>query len=205
MRCIHRSRQSRTGGGVPPRGNLGPDAEAMLCSYLLEVGSDPDAIKEGFERSSRLLEDRRASPALRASALNRRAFMLAVGGWPHLMEEAEWAARDALHFLPGNQDVLGTMGLVLVRLGRFDEAEPMINTVIEHNLRAIAIAEGTTPASRVRSLAANRCALALLYAQTNRSDAAVNELAHARASDSACPLLPELDLMLGPVGVLHSH
>jgi hypothetical protein len=56
----------------------------------------------------------------------------------------------------------------------------------------------------VRSLAANRCALALLYAQTDRADAAVNELAHARASDSACPLLPELDLMLGPVGVLHS-
>lgn len=179
-----------------------PDAEAMLCRYLLEPGGSPEAIKEGFERSSRLLRDRRAAPRTRASALEKRAYMLAVGGWPQLMEEAEWTARESLRFLPGNPNAIGTLGLVLLRLGRLEEAEPIINTAIERHLRTSANADATMSVSVSRSLATTRCALGLLYAQTARHDAATHELAHAHALDSTCPLLPELERALTPIAAL---
>ena len=181
---------------IARHGGDDPDAEAMLCGYLLKPGAHPDAIKEGFERSSRLVQDRRTFPALRASALNDRAHMLAVGGWPHLMQEAEWAARESLRFLPRNPFVVGTLGFVLVRLGRFEEAEPLLNTAIQQHLNAIAAANGTTPQIVTRSLAAHRCALGLLYAKTGRHDEAARELAHANATDSGSPLLPELDQVI---------
>jgi hypothetical protein len=129
---------------IARHGGDDPDADAVLCGYLLSATGHPDAIQEGFERSSRLLKDRRAFPALRASALNDRAYMLAVGGWPHLIEEAEWAARESLHFLPRNPSVAGALGFVLLRLGRFDEAEPRLKGAIQHDLNAMSAANSTT-------------------------------------------------------------
>lgn len=181
---------------IARHGGDDPDAEAMLCGYLLDPGAHPDAVQEGFERSSRLVQDRRAFPALRASALNNRAYMLAVGGWPHLMEEAEWAVRESLRFLPGNPVAVGTLGFVLVRLGRFDEAEPMLNTAIQRHLKAMPAATGATLLRIVRALAADRCALGLLYTKTGRHDAAARELADANAADGSCPLIPELQRIL---------
>lgn len=176
---------------ISRRGQDDPDAEAMLCTYLLELGGKPAAISEGFERSSRLLEDRRAAPSLRALALNRRAFMLAVGGWPELMEEAEWTAREALRVLPGNPQIVGTLGFVLVRLGRFDEAEPMINSAIRHTIKVAAA--GGMSLALARSLAVQRCALGLLYAHTSRRAAAATQKAEAQPLDRSCPLLVELE------------
>jgi Zn-dependent protease len=183
-----RSEISRHGGDDP-------DAEAMLCAYLLEPGSEHDAISEGFERSSRLLEDRRAAPLLRARALNKRALMLAIGGWPDLMEEAEWAARESLHVLQANPHVVGTLGFVLVRLGRFDEAEPMLGTAVDHGGNA-APADSTRSADLDRLLALHSCALGLLYSHTARHDAATSQQAQAQTLDPGCPVLPELEGLL---------
>jgi len=180
---------------ISRRGEDAPDAEAMLCAYLLELGGDPAAVSEGFERSSRLLEDRRAAPSLRASALNRRAFMLAAGGWPDLMEEAEWTAREALHVLPRSPQVIGTLGFVLTRLGRFNEAEPMIDAAIQHGTQLAANSD-TQSLAHSRSLAAQHCALGLLYAHTARHAAAAGQQIKAQALDRSSPLLAELDNVL---------
>jgi tetratricopeptide (TPR) repeat protein len=122
--------------------------------------------------------------------------MLAVGGWPNLMAEAEWAARAALRCHPNNASMLGTQALVLVRLGRFDEAEPIAEKVVQHRLKAMASAQGTALVELAANLAANRCALALLYARTGRVGAARRELAEARSLDTTCELLPELEQVL---------
>ena len=175
-----------------------PDAEALLCTALLSVRESQAHISEGFERSSRLVRDQRAFPVLRAMALNNRAYMLAVGGWPNLMGEAEWAARAALQRSPTNASMLGTLALVLVRLGRFDEAEAIANKIVHQRLQAISSTSGAELVELRRSLAANRCTLALLYAHTNRRDAAWRELVEARSLDAACVLVPELERVLAP-------
>ena len=155
---------------ISRRGEDDPDAEAMLCTYLLELGGEPGAISEGFERSSQLLANRRAAPSLRASALDKGR-SCRYGRLARSMEEAEWTAREPLHVLAGNPQVIGTLGFVLARLSRFSEAEPLIDAAIQHSVKT-ATNNGIQSLPLVRSLAAHRCALGLLYAHTSRRAAA---------------------------------
>jgi hypothetical protein len=173
-----------------------PDVEAALCIRLLHPARSPDEISEGLERSRRLLDDRRGEPGMRAQALNARAYMLAFGGSRSRMPEAEQAVREALCRCPSSVGMHETLALVLVRLGRFDEAEPIITRVVEEvpEWRA---EHGTAPAETAKALAASRCTLALLYAGTERIGAARREVAEARSLDATFPLLKELDRILG--------
>ena len=58
------------------------------------------------------------------------AHLIAVGGWPHLMKEAEALAREALRWRPNDLSFTGSLALVLVRLGRDAEAEALLTKVI---------------------------------------------------------------------------
>jgi hypothetical protein len=174
-----------------------PDAEALLAAVLLMPTNTRAEIAEGFERSERLLCDARAHPMWRTCALNNRAYLIAVGGWPHLMPEAEALAREALRWRPKDLSVSGSLALVLVRLGRDAEAEALLAEVIERRLAAMQTATGQTLAEHQRSLASNRGTRALLHARAGRLDAARAELALARSLDPQCLLLDELDRLLG--------
>jgi tetratricopeptide (TPR) repeat protein len=171
-----------------------PDAEALLTTFLLSPSSTKAQIAEGFARSERLLCDARAHPMWRACALNNRAYLIAVGGWPHLMPEAEALAREALRWRPNDSSFYGTLALVLVRFGRDAEAEALLSRVIQNRLDAM----GTGPALQHhnRSLASNRCTLALLHFRAGSVDAARAELSAARSLDPHCVLLAELDRLL---------
>jgi Zn-dependent protease len=173
-----------------------PDAEALLAMSHLSPSSTKAEIAEGFVRSERLLCDRRAYPMWRASALNNRAYLIAAGGWPHLMAEAEALAREALRWRPSEPSFSGTLALVLVRLGRNADAEALLAEVLRKRAAAMRTATGRALAHQKRSLAANRCTLALLYARAGRVDAARAELAAARSLDPQCLLLAELDRLL---------
>jgi hypothetical protein len=173
-----------------------PDAEALLAMILLSPSGTKAEIAEGFARSARLLCDARAHPMWRACALNNRAYLLAVGGWPHLMAEAEVLARDALRWRRNDPSVWGTLGLVLVRLGRDAEAEALVAKVIQTRLGAMRTATGRALQQQKRSLAANRCVLALLYARAGKVDSARCEVALARSLDPQCLLLAELDRLV---------
>ncbi len=173
-----------------------PDAEALLTMRLLSPDSSKTEIAEGFARSERLLCDARAHPMWRAAALNNRAYLIAVGGWPHLMAEAEALAREALRWRPSERSFSGTLALVLVRLGRDAEAKALITTVIEKRLDAMRKATGRARSHHERSLAANRCTLALLHSRAGNADAARTQLALARALDPQCLLLAEFDRLL---------
>ena len=179
-------------------GGDNPDAEALLCVYLLSTDRTQEEIAEGFERSGRLLYDQRATPALRAMALSNRAWMLAVGGWPDRLAEAEWEAREALRALPDNAGSLGPMALILVRQGRFAEAEPLAEKVIRQRVNALAKAKGPRRAEVARLLACARCTRGLLYTYTGRLEAARGEIAATRSLDADCPLLAELERMHAP-------
>lgn len=202
-RCVAAERDGRTSeaigqlrSDIEKAGGDYPDAEALLCVLLLSPRESQANIGEGFQRSSRLVHDQRAFPGLRAMALNHRAFMLAVGGWPHLMAEAEWAAREALRENPDKMWRRGTLAIVLFRLGRFDEAERIVGEVVQHDLKAVRDAKGAQLVNLAKNAAANRCTLALLHAHTNRRDAAQRELAGVRSLDTNCVLLPELERVL---------
>lgn len=186
-----RSRIDSAGGDYP-------DAQALLAMLLLSPGSTKAQIAEGFTCSERLLCDARAHPVWRAHALNNRAYLIAVGGWPHLMAEAEASVREAIRWRPNEPDFSGALALVLVRLERYAEANALLANVIQTRLAAIQTATGRALAHLKRSLAANRCTLALLHARAGALDAARAELAHARSLDPQCLLLPELDRLLAP-------
>jgi Flp pilus assembly protein TadD len=113
------------------------------------------------------------------------------------MVEAEALAREALRWRPSDPSIFGTLALVLVRLGRHAEAEALLAKVIEERAGAIRTATGRALQHLKRSLAANRCTLALLDAGAGRSDAARAELALARSLDPQCLLTTELDRVLG--------
>ncbi|MHB8491680.1 MAG: site-2 protease family protein [Solirubrobacteraceae bacterium] len=173
-----------------------PDAEAMLCARLLSYRRSGKEVDEGFQRSGRLFYDRRAHPVFRATALNGRAYMLALGGWPHLMPEAEWAVRDALLRYPQQVDMRETLALILVRLGRFDEAEPIAKSVLEELRRITPLARGAELGRLESGIAGTCCTLALLYAHTGRREEAIGEMLEARAQDPAYPLLSEVHELL---------
>jgi tetratricopeptide (TPR) repeat protein len=177
-------------GEIDRAGGDYPDAEAMLAMVLLEAGRRQEDFDEGFVRSGQLVYDQRAFPSLRAMALNNRAWRLALGGWPDYMPEAEWAAREALRLIPNNPAVLGTLALVLVRLGRFDEAETLIATLTARQRKALGRAKGPTRAPLTKALASEHCIAALIYARTGRVEAAQQQLAQARELDGACVLVP---------------
>jgi Zn-dependent protease len=173
-----------------------PDAEALLAMLLLSPRATKEQIAEGFTRSERLLRDGRAHPLWRAAALNNRAYLIAVAGWPQLMPEAEALAREAIRWRPNEPSFSGTLALVLVRLGRDAEAGPLVLGVMQNRLEAMRSATGRASPHLNRSLAANRCTLALLHVRAGRLDAARVELAAARALDPQCLLLVELDRLL---------
>jgi hypothetical protein len=175
-----------------------PDAQALLSMLLLSPGGTKAQIAEGFAGSERLLCDARAHPVWRAHALNNRAYLIAVGGWPHLMAEAEATAREALRWRPDDPNFSGTLALVLARLERYAEANALLAGGIPTGLAAMQTATERALPHLKRSLAANRCTLALLHARAGALDAARAELAHARSLDPQCLLLPELDRLLGP-------
>jgi tetratricopeptide (TPR) repeat protein len=175
-----------------------PDAQALLAMLLLSPSSTKAQIAEGFAVSEDLLCDARAHPVWRAHALNNRAYLIAVGGWPHLMAEAEASAREALRWRPDEPGCSGTLALVLVRLERYAEAYGLLASVIQLRLAAMQTATERALPHLQRSLAANRCTQALLHARAGALDAARAELAHARSLDPQCLLLPELDRLLGP-------
>ncbi len=183
-------------GEIDRAGGDYPDAEAMLAMFLLHEGRRQEDLDEGFLRSGRLAYDKRAFPNLRGMALNNRAWRLAVGGWPEYMPDAEWAAREALRIIPNNPAVLGTLALVLVRLGRFDEAEAIIHNVTARQRKALARAKGPARDQLAKAVASEHCITALLYARTGRVDAAAGELERARELHSDCLLVPELDQLL---------
>jgi hypothetical protein len=173
-----------------------PDAEALLAMFLLAPSSTKAQIAEGFARSEGLLCDARAHPMWRACALNNRAYLIALAGWPHLMPEAEALAREALRWRPTDPSISGTLALVLVRLGRDAEAAALACEVIEKRLGAMRTATGPALQQHNRSLASNRCTLALLHARAGSVDAARRELAVARSLDPQCLLVAELDRLL---------
>jgi Flp pilus assembly protein TadD len=119
--------------------------------------------------------------------------MLAVGGWPRTIAEAEWAVREALRINASNVSFHGTLALVLVRLGRHAEAERLATAVIAARMQALAISP--KPALR-RSLAENRCTLALLYAHTGRPADARPLFNEALALNDGCLLRGELERTL---------
>jgi hypothetical protein len=170
---------------------------ALLAMLLLSPGSTKAEIAEGFACSERLLCDARAHPMWRSHALSNRAYLIAVGGWPHLMGEAEALAREALRWRPGDPEFSGTLALVLVRLERPAEARPLLANVIQTRLGVMQAATERSLGHLKRSLASNRCTLALLHAGAGALDAARAERAHARSLDPQCRLLPELDRLLG--------
>jgi hypothetical protein len=174
-----------------------PDAQALLAMHLLSPSNTKAQIAEGFARSEPLLCDARAHPTWRATALNNRAHLIALAGWPHLMADAEASAREALRWRPGDPSFSGTLALVLVRLDRNAEAQTILANVIQKRLDAMHTATGRDLSHHKRSLAANRCTLALLYARAGCTDAALAELAVARSLDPRCLLVAELDRLLG--------
>ena len=174
-----------------------PDAQAMLAAFLLGSDNPPAEIAEGFELSARLMEDRRAQPILRAMALNNRAWMLAVGGWPELMPEAEWAAREALRQNPDQLSFNGTLALVLARIGHVHEAETVLGDVINRRQTGMADQAPELKALSERALGANLTTLALVYALSDRADWARNELRRARALGAEGSLVNELEARLG--------
>ncbi len=169
-----------------------PDAETILCIHLLASTRTAQQIDEGLARSERLLPDDRVLPQLRAILLNNRAYLLAVRGDGQHMAEAEQAVNEALRHDPKNASFRGTRALVLARVSRFAEAESAAEAVIEERVRALSRADEKKRKGLTRSLAANRCTLALVYAHTGRSEAAEREASAAAELDSSCILLPEL-------------
>ena len=112
------------------------------------------------------------------------------------MAEAEWCVREALALSPNAPNLRGTLALVLTRMGRYEEAEGIATVLLPERLKTVRSASGTSLRDATRSLAANRCTVALICARTGRLAEAEREYAEARSLDSSCVLLGELERIL---------
>jgi hypothetical protein len=177
-----------------------PDAEALLCALLLEDEERQSDVAEGMTRCERLIHDQRAFPGWRALALGNRAWMLALHAHlrssPGSMREAEWAAREARRHMRANAAADAALALVLARLDRLAEAEPLALAAVRHRERAMRTADGAVLAELRKGLGAMRCTLALIYARSGREEDASRELGDARALHPSCSLAAEVQALL---------
>jgi tetratricopeptide (TPR) repeat protein len=131
-----------------------------------------DAARDLFRQALAKTTDRRMVAILK----NSIAFMNVMLAREEDLAEADRLSGEALAFLPDLPPVGGTRGAVLLRLGRVEEAWPLL-------LKSEAAAETR------RNLAYTKAFVACALALRGKQDEARRKLAEAREADPRCDLL----------------
>jgi tetratricopeptide (TPR) repeat protein len=109
---------------------------------------------------------------------NDLAYVNALLGVPELIEEADRYSAEAMNALPWNSNIRNTRGVVLLALGRLDEALPLLRT---------SVLEGREDSE---SMAQCQSTLAMAEARQGNVTAAETALEAARDAAPRCFLIP---------------
>jgi tetratricopeptide (TPR) repeat protein len=140
---------------------------------------------EGLADFRKLVDHPDAHPSTRAMTRSNAAWCLIRLGDPGSYPEADQLSATAYESLRHVPAVVGTRGAVLVRLGRFDEAVPLLERARD---------EARTDENR----AYNACALAVAYASLGDLDKAQSRLHEARSLQPENDMIPEAEVAVGP-------
>lgn len=102
-----------------------PDQKMLLypqAGIWQDLGDHPRAV----ECLTKLLERENLDPAMRPFLLNSIAYSNVFIGGAEKLHEADQLSREAMSAYGWNPAVIGTRGAVLARLGRYEEARPLL-------------------------------------------------------------------------------
>lgn len=155
----------------------------LLIIAHLEAGE----YATGRELTLRLLEERPAADAVRASLLNALAWADLMIATPERMEEADRASAESYALTPWDFAVQSTRGLAMVELGDLAGGEELLR-------------QSFRGAERRESRAAVACSLAIAESRMGRGIIARRMLRKARRLDRKCELLPRVEREVLAVG-----
>lgn len=133
-----------------------------------------------------LLKDETAKPVVRAMFMNNVAYADLLIDDPRLLDEADRHSQEAMTWLGQSPPVKGTRGVVLLQLGRLDEALPLL-------LDAYAQQADWYKAE-------NACWLAILQGRKQNAAEAQKYLAEAKKLNPKCVLLDRAERELNRPG-----
>jgi tetratricopeptide (TPR) repeat protein len=128
-----------------------------------------------------LLESENArEPGLHYILLNNIAYMDALLHDPSLLPEADQLSAEAFKHLPWIPAILGTRGTVLIELGQLEEGIALLK-------------KSMSLSADKQNKALNACHIAIGELRRGDPDAACRYLATAKALDSSCFLVPNVE------------
>ena len=147
----------------------------ILNGYAL-VHMDSERYEEEKAVFVRILEKQESNAQDMAIILNNIAYVDILIGKKELIKEADTASSRAFESCPWISAVKGTRGMVLVELGRFDEAIPPLEEALEGN-------------EELQNKALNAAYLAVAEVRKGNGIRAQQYLEIAEQYHSDCPLL----------------
>jgi tetratricopeptide (TPR) repeat protein len=165
---------------------LYPKDPALLVGRGLQLldSGEFHAARDTFHR---LLDQSSLHPAFRPVLMNNIAEANIMAGDPSLLEEADHFSKEAIAALGNMPQVKGTRGAVLVELGRWDEAIPLLQQAMQENETAANKAE-------------NACWIAIAEARRGNRTQAENYLEQARQLWPSAPCLPRAERVTASSG-----
>jgi len=152
-----------------------PNSFLLLCGRVAILDDQRD-YRAGLELSERLLSRSAEQPGLEPLLLSTVAYFCTLTGDSNLIGRADEASQRGLEGMPWAPAVKGTRGAVLLKLGRHEEALPLLKEALTaHKERA----DGATCA----------CWLAEGYLELNETPQARRYLGLARKLDPYCSLI----------------
>ena len=152
-----------------------PESAVILNGYAL-VHMDSERYEEAKAVFVRILEKQEPNAQDMAIILNNLAYVDILIGKKELIKEADTASLRAFESCPWISAVKGTRGMVLVELGRFDEAIPPLEEALEGD-------------EELQNKALNAAYLAVAEVRKGNGIRAQQYLEIAEQYHSDCPLL----------------
>jgi tetratricopeptide (TPR) repeat protein len=124
----------------------------------------------------RLLRRKSTPERWHTSLMNNIAYTDALMGDPALLPEADRYSEEAYRGFPDEDFIVGTRGMVLVEMGKYEEGVKLLN-------------EATDMYDTAQGKAVNFCHLSIAYTRMGDPDKAAKSLKKARRLDSRCFVL----------------
>ncbi len=150
--------------------------ESQRALVLLDEGRSRDALRSYVI----LLARYKGFPEVFAALLNNAAYAAVLTGEPALLETADFASGKALQLIPWIPHYKGTRGAVLVKLGRHDEALPLLNAAFAMHKERV-------------DLATCACWMAEAYRALGEQGQSERYRALAARIDPHCPVIKRLE------------